>query len=465
MLLRFFRINDPYRLVAVFLAIILLSLPLLINLQPITEQELKLAVLGEAQNATKLIYVGVLDDAGPLTAVMAKICDAVWGRSIFGARFLATLLIFFQAAFFAVVLINNKAYNESTYLPAFVFAVLAFFSFDMMALSPELLASSCVLLALNNIFKEIEFKIQREETILSIGLYLGAASLFLFSYVVFLVGALVILAVFTRLSIRKAMLLLFGFLLPHAVVLTYYYYQGEAQAVMQNFYLANLTFNQQALISVRGFFLLAIIPVAYFVFSLVMLNREARFTKYQSQILQVLLLWLVIAFLEIMITRVRSPHSFYTFLPPLAYLISHYLILIRRKWIAEMMLWILIMGIALTSYLARTNRMSSVNAQAHFPKKSGESFAGKRVLTLSDDFSIYQKNVSASAFLNWKLSQPIFSAPQYYENIIAVERGLSHDLPDIIVDKENYLQPFVHRIPSLRMKLKREGVYWVKINN
>lgn len=465
MLLRFFRINDPYRLLAVLLAIILLSLPLLINLMPVTLQELKMILLGEILNQDKSLYAQVWDDTPPLTAFANKVFYWLWGRSVLAPRMLTTLFIFFQAAFFAIVLINNKAYNESTYLPAFIFAILCFYSFDLLTLSPELLGSTFLLFALNNIFKEIEFRIQREETILNIGLFIGVASLFIFSYTWFLPGALVVLIVFTRLSVRKAFVLLFGYGFPHAVLMTICYFTGDFSELVRFFYLPNFSLSSISLISIKGFFMLAWVPVLYFVFSLIMLNREARFTKYQSQILQVMLLWLIIAFIEIIFTRERTPHSLLTFVPPLAYLISHYHLLIRRKRIAETMLWLFLIGIITMSYWSRAGKLNSFKVQAFLPAASTPSITGKKIMVLSDELSIYQSNTIASSFLNWSLVQPIFQDASEYENVIMVNELFRNNKPDVIIDPQNYLGKFLQRIPALQRQYKREGENYVRISN
>lgn len=466
MLLRFLRINDPYRLLVVLLAIVLLSFPLLLYPQPMLLQELKLAVLGEALADPNQLYIQVIDDTAPLTAKVNEFGHWLWGRSTTAPRIIAAILIFFQAAFFSIVLINNKAYNESTYLPAFLFAVLCFYSFDLLSLSPELFATTFLLFSLNNIFKEIEFRIQREETVLSVGLYIGIASLFIFSYSVFLIGALVILIIFTRLSLRKALLLLMGYGLPHGIVMTLYFYDGQITNLIQNFYLPNLSVDTEALIAIRGFFTLALIPVVYFVFAIVMLNREARFTKYQSQILQVMLLWMVICLAEILVTKQRTPHSFYTFIPALSYLISHYLLLIRRKWLAETMLWVFIVGIVLISYLARNNKIQSVRYQALLPNATTPvKLEGKKILVLSNDLALYQNNTLAGSFLNWELAKPIFEAPDFYENVIGVESALRQNPADVIVDENDYLQKFFQRIPALGKQYKREGILYVRISN
>ena len=155
-MLRYFRINDPYRLIALLVLMVLAALPSLLDMPTVTASELKDLVLGE-RVGNKMMYVDIIDRTPPLMAVIDGFLNFFFGRSILARHLLALLILFFQAAYFAILLINNKAYNENTYVPSLVFAFLAFYSFDLLALTPELLVSTLLLLALNNIFKEIEF--------------------------------------------------------------------------------------------------------------------------------------------------------------------------------------------------------------------------------------------------------------------------------------------------------------------
>src|ERR1051325_780938 len=365
-MLRFFRINDPYRLLAILIFMILFSLPLMINPPALTTPELKSMVIGEALGNGQLMYAEVYDSTAPIAAGAFGVIDWLIGRSVVGRQIFALVLIFFQAAFFAILLINNKAYNDNTYVPGLIYGLLCFVSFDFLSVTPELLGSTVLLLALNNLFREIEFRVQREGTIINVGFYTGLASVFVFTYSIFLLAAFVILLVFTRISFRKSLLLIFGFFLPHVVICIYYYYNDALPALWSNFYLENFIHTDINLISGKSLLMLGLLPIVYFVFSLFMITREARFTKYQSQLFQVMFLWLMFCLAQVFLTRQLTPHSLIIMIPSLAYFFSHYLLLIRRRWIAESMLWILIVGILSVNLLAARGSMSSIDYSRMF---------------------------------------------------------------------------------------------------
>lgn len=463
-MLQFFRFNDPYRLLFVLVILVTVGLSLFTFQQPLTVPELSQFVLGEMLNDNKTLYVEIVDQTPPLLAWISELADTLFGRSTAARHVLALLLIFFSAGYFSILLISNKAYNENNYLPALVFAILCCCSFDFFQFSPQLMASILLLFALNNLFKEIEFRVQRDETVFNLGLFVGIASLLVFSYIIFLFGTVAILLVFTRISLRKVLLLIVGFLLPHAMLFMLYWYSDHHQAFIQYFYVANLSLSSISLIDSQSLWILGAVPLIYFVFSLVMLNREARFTKYQSQLLQVMLLWMIIGLVEIMFTQQRTPHSFVTLIPSLTYFISHYLLLIRRKRIAEIMLWLFVLGVVGVSWLAKTGRLSLVNyTNLAMAEKSKSSIEGKRILNLDEDITIYQHNKVAGFFLNPKLSQSVSKHPEYFENVLLMQLSFEKDAPDIIIDKNDLMKPFFQRMPKWKAQYAREGSYYRRV--
>ncbi len=466
-MLRFFRLNDPYRLIGLLVILSLLALPFFIDPVAATQLELRNFVIGEAIHAGKLMYIQIYDSTAPMSAAVFGLTDWMFGRSLSARHTLSLLIIFFQASYFAIVLIQKKAYNDSTYLPALIYGLFCFLSFDFLSFSPELLASTFLLLALNNLFKEIEFRNPKDETLLNLGISLGIATLLIFSHVIFIVATLFILIVFTRISLRKALLFLFGIALPHVILFTLYFYWGNTSDLWQNYYLPNLSLSGTLLISARSFMILCIVPIIYFIFSMFMLNREAHFTKYQSQLFQVMFIWLLVCLVHVFIARELSPQSLIIFIPSLAYLVSHYLLLIRRKRLAETMLWLLIIGLVSINLLTRYDRLADVNFDGLFPKPSPyeKQVKDKKLMVLYDDIGIYSQNKLAGYFPDWALSRNIFEQPDYYENILLIDEVFKKDPPEIIIDPKDLMKKVFDRIPRIKPLYKREGELYKRISN
>ena len=169
-------------------------------------------------------------------------------------------------------------------------------------------------------------------------------------------------------------------------------------------------------------------------------------------------------FIQILVTRELSPHSFITFVPSLTYFISHYLLLIRRKWIAEMMLLIFLVGILGISMLARYHKIQSITYDRLLVSESPycADVKNERVMVITDDIGIYKQNRLAGFFLDWRLSREILERPDYYENVILVNDAFQLDPPDVIVDPQNLMKQFFERIPSLGVMYKREGTLYRK---
>jgi hypothetical protein len=459
LLLRFFRINDPYRLLGLLVILIILSIFFLMQSSELLWVDLEGFVLGEAITGGKRMYVEVYDDSPPFAALLYGFMDLVFGRSILARQIVAMGIVFFQSAYFAILLINNKAHHENTYLPAFIVGLLCFISFEVLTFSPDLMASTVLLFALNHLFHEIEFKIQRDDTVLKLGVYLGVATFLVFSYWIFLVLSLFILIIFTRPGLRKIALLLFGFFLPHALLLTLYSYWGEADAVLNHFYIANLTNFSGMRISGGSLWTLGIMPLTYFGFSILMTSRVGRLTKYQSQLMQVMYLWLIFSFVHLLIARNVSTASVLTFIPPLAYFISNYLLLIRRKWIAEAMLWIFLIGVISLSALAKAGKIEKIDLSGLVAPTSPyhDRIQDERVMILGPDVGLYRTNSPGGYFLDWEQSRSVFESPITYEKLDAVATCFMEDAPTVIIDEGDRMGVFFERISGLKERYRKEG--------
>jgi hypothetical protein len=464
-MLRFFKVNDPYRLFALLFTLLLFSLPILFFPSPVSIQELRSMLIGEALVDGKMLYSELFDSTAPLASLFFGLLDWLCGRSVLTRQIISVIFLFIQASFFAVILIRNKAYTESTYLPALIFGILSFLSFDFISITPELLGSLFLLMAINNIFKEIEFKIQRDEIILNLGVCIGIASLFLLSLSLFLVAAIIILLIFTRVKFRKYFLLVTGFTLPHLLLMCFYFYNDAFGMLLQNFYLASFHFGGYEFVSLKTLLTLITIPIIFLALAFFKLNLEGRFTKYQSQLSQVVFLWLFFSVIHAFIAKELTPHSFIIFLPSATYFISHYFLLVKRKVLAEYLLGFFLVGIVGLAMLGKFNFLPMVSYDQLFVKKNEGPIKHKKLMLLATGLENYQSNKLAGYFLDWELSKEIVNGADYYEDIIFIKKMFDNDPPEIILDPQDKMKAFFDRIPSLALQYKRDGNTYTKVNN
>lgn len=464
-MLRYFRINDPYRLVVLLVIMALLYLPLLIDTPDTTVVELKSFLIGEKLSEGFSLYSEMIDKTPPLSSLWYGFMEFAFDRSLTARHIVAFFILIMQSAFWGILLIDKKAFSENTYIPSLLFSLLAFISFDILSLTSELLGFGFLLLALNNLLKEIEFRVQRDDTILNLGIFISLASFFSFSYILYLPGCILILILFTRTPLRKHLLLVFGFLLPQLILCGIYFYNDTLSSMWEFYYLPNLHFSSNTLVSLKGLLILTSIPLFYLFVSLFILNREGRLTKYQSQVFQTMFLWFIIAIIQLFLSENIRPQSLLPLIPPVSFFLTHFLLLIRRRKFAEINFWVLFFGIVGLAYLARYNKISSVSYDRLLVTKAVSEIRNKRILVLDENPSLLQQNQLAPACLDWSIAKEIFEQPDYYENVLLVNRLFEKDKPEIIVDPKNLMEGYFKHLPALQKQYKKSPEGYNLISN
>jgi hypothetical protein len=425
---------------------------MLIDTPEVTLPELKSFLIGEKVSEGYALYSEIIDDTPPLAMWWFGLMEMIFGRSLTAWHLIAFLILFIQSAFWGIILIDKKVFPENTYIPSFLFSILTFLSVDFFTVSSDLLAFGFILLALNNLLKEIEFREQRDDSIFNLGVYVGIASLFSFSYIIYLPGILLMMPLFTRASMRKFLFPIFGCLLPHLILAAVTYYRGTLSFWWQYYYVSGFQFETDTLMTIKSLLWLAAIPLAYLIISFLVVSREVRLTKYQSQVVQVMFLWLIITFLQLFLSKDLRPQSLLPLLPPVSFFLTHFLLTIRRKKFAELHFWIIAIGIVSVSYCARYNMLESVQYDRLVVHQEPTKIQNKKILVLDKNYSFYLVNQMAPAFTNSTLREAIFTEPGYYENVLLVNRMFESDLPDVIVDSRQLMKAYFDRIPALQKK-------------
>ena len=199
--LSFFKINDPYRLAAVFLVAIAIRMPFFIDPVYSTEQSYWLTIGESLQWGT--MYIDIWDSMAPLAASVYWLVVLLFGKSVLALNILGTLLNFIIAVLINNMFISNKVYEQNTYLPAFVYIILSSLSPSLSSFSPLQMGMTFVLMALGNLLGHVEFRAKRDEQIMNIGLYQGMAVLFYFPLIVFIPITLILFITFTSTPGRR----------------------------------------------------------------------------------------------------------------------------------------------------------------------------------------------------------------------------------------------------------------------
>jgi hypothetical protein len=177
-----------------------------------------------------------------------------------------------------------------------------------------------------------------------------------------------------------------------------------------------------------------------------------------------MLFWLLFGLIEVYFTRLRTPQALLVCVPPLAYFISHYLLLIRRKTLAESMLWLFLIGTLVISSLSVRNLIKPIDySNLSIPEAKGESLHNKKIWVLNDSLSPYVSNKPSGFFLEWNLAKPVFHNPGYYQHVLSVANAFEKDPPDLILDPNNLMTGVLKYMPKYQAQYRREGNYYVRI--
>jgi hypothetical protein len=310
---------------------------------------------------------------------------------------------------------------------------------------------------MDRLLRQIQFRTQNESNLTLLGIYAGLSTLFVFTYSVFYIAILIVLALNSRPQLRQILLFTISFLFPHIILWCIYYLFDAGPALRSGFYAPNFEFNTRSFMSTQSILMLALIPLIYLLFAFAMAFRNSRMTKYQSQIFQIMIFWLLFGVVEVWIARQRTAQTLIVCAAPVAYLITFYLIRIKRKRIANFMLLFLTAATLTTGVLAISGKIKSIDYSQNFPESVTSAYNGKKILVLSDKIEYYNKNMAGGFFPEWALCDPIFREPGYYENVEILYRAFKRNPPDLIIDPENLMPGVFYYLPQVGTSYTKSG--------
>ena len=459
-MLSYFRINDPYRIIGVFLILILFKLPYLISGVPLTVPELDSMLLGEKLASGDALYTEIWDSTGPLSAFVYWLVYSCFGRSVLSFQLVAFGLIAIQSLMFNRMLLINKAFNENTYIPAAVYAIAMSLFFDFYTLSPVLMANTFVLFALNNIFGHIEILARRDDKILNIGLSLSIAALFYLPYFLYGIATLVVFALFTGTAPRRYTLFSYGYALPLLFLLCYFFFYDGLGSLQFNFLSTPFQFRAESLLNTSSLLIIAAVPALYLLLALVRINQGARLTNYQSRLMQTMFLWLIASLVTLLFVNVRTASNFIALVPVLAFYLTHYFLLIRRSLLKELAFTIFLAlafilnhgtyyGFAFTSDLIGYDKLLIKESPI------ADLLKGKSVLVLGNSRDEYRYTSHSTPYLSWKIASKIFYNLGYYDNLTHVYKSFTYHPPDLIIDHEGLVPSLFEKLPTIASRYQK----------
>lgn len=455
----FFRINDPYRLIVLFLAVVLIRLPYFISSEPLV-YELNWMLIGETLNHGNILYKDFLEPIAPLAAWVYSAIDFVFGRSILVYQILATLLMAYQFILFNNIMYKNKAYNENSYVPAFVYALLMQAFFDFFTLSPVLISMTFILLVLDNIYLRIENKLD-DLTILKTGFFMGLAVLFYLPSIVFVVATILSFILLTGLIFRRYLLFLYGFLLPIGAVTLYYFWHDALSGMMYQWAFFSLIHDKENMLGLSSLSLIIGIPTLIFVASLYKTFTISRFTNYQVRVQQVMFMMFIAAWTVWILSDVKAPYQLIVFIPFMAFFIAHFLLQIKGRLVANIFALVFTTSVLVINYALfyqnfYLHNWGNYNTLQLHESLYKEEVKGKNILVLGEGKSIYNDAEKvATKFYNWPLSSEIWNDTNDLQQLAIIYDDLTENKPEAIIDLNGVAEEVLNKLPEVRKRYEK----------
>ncbi|MEO9805733.1 MAG: hypothetical protein ABJF04_20915 [Reichenbachiella sp.] len=463
-MLTFFKTNDPYRLVGVFLLLLVIRVPMFVSGVPLILPELKWVLIGERLGSGDFImYQDVWDYTAPLSVLVYKWLFIIFGKSRIPYFIFSLILVLIQAGIFNNVMLRNKAYNSSSYVPALIYMVLMNAYFDFLTLSPVLMSMTFVLLAMNNLFKRMDNQ-TKDELFIFTGVYLGIAALFYLPSILYFVVTIISLILYTGSILRRMMLLVYGFALIVGLASLYFYW-FDNYLIFQHHVVQSLWVIETVnYLNWTSLAIIALVPCVLLVFSFYKVRQLGKYINFQEKIQQVMLMFMLSGFFALTMSREISTFQLIFFVPTVAFFVTHYLLLVRHWLIAELNTGLVIVLILFNHLLFSNHWFGMEQIISYEPLLVKESShakltADKKIFVTGEGLHYYQNASLATPYLNWQLSRVQLESLNYYDNSAEAFLNFSTDLPELIIDQEGVVPELFGIMPTIASEYIRHEMY------
>jgi len=459
-LIKFLKINDPYRLVILVVFFVAIRSLLFLFELPFTLPELKFFLVARAMEDGKWLYRDIWETTEPLTAYIYYLLPNNQLYFSTSTYWINVLLLLFNALYINWQFHRYDILSEKTLLPAFFYLLLSLCFIELNTLSSTLLASTFLLFVVSNFLGYL--KREESSNMYYAGFFLGIATLFQLSVVVFLFFLILSLLVFTRSNSKSYFLLFLGTTFPW-FILSAYFFWFDSFSPFLDIFLSNYFKSTYNYIFWPELGYVLLIPGLIFLSALFLsLRGGIREINYQSICRNFLFAWLVGVITAIFIYPISSLALLHLLLLPLCFFYTFYFLQVKKMKVANLLLIAAIIGMVVVQ--ARTAMglaWRGSNRKMSLSKNRNTFLEGKR-LFIAGDSSVYYLNAKiATKYLNWEVSQKDFGSVNEFASIESIKKNLEKDLPEVIIDYQHIMQHVFKRVPSLSNKylIKEPGIY------
>jgi hypothetical protein len=210
-------------------------------------------------------------------------------------------------------------------------------------------------------------------------------------------------------------------------------------------------------------------PLLFLVLAIIRVIQGARFSNYQARIAQMMIFWITISLL-LLIRPTAGMSDLIVFIPAIAYFITHYFNLSRKRTLSGITFVLFISTIIGLSYAAHFGQ-STVSKYVNYSPLSVQKskydnlLNDQKVWVIGSDLHLYKNSTLASKYYNWETygSQIINGVNDPFQ-IALVYQDLLSNSPDVIVDHHQVMQQYFIAMPDIsnHYELLEQGLYLKK---
>lgn len=415
---------------------------------PLTEPRLVWMVLGERLSDGYFLYQDVIDDTGPLSAGFFTFLHSLFGRSELAYELIGRALVLGQIIYWNTVLIRYRVFEENTYLPAIIMAALFHISFDLVGLSPALLGSTFLVLALGQLFSQTMLQKETSESTLLIGIYGGLAAGFHLNFVIFLPYMIFAGIAISGFSFRQLVLSLVGFFLPVLLLLMFYFWNNGLMETLEIWPLVfayeKYSYHSLLVWAIIGAFPIILALVGYFYSALL---RGSTINQQKQR--QLILLWLVFSLAEFLLIKRQATYQLLIFIPGLTFLITQFFLNTGRKLVGKAAFFVLLFGLPAAGWWYWQGQATI--GSPYFVKEAADGFTPRqKIMVMSDDSSPYLHSPLGGPFLNFHLTKAYLASEKTLEQKARIYQNLHSQKPQVVVDPQGVFKNLLQELPALK---------------
>lgn len=425
---------------------------------PLLQPEMIWLLAGERMADDHHMYKDIIDDTGPLASGVYWLLHVLFGRNVFAFKIFSAFVILFQVAYINSLFIRYKSFEDNTYIPAMVMIVLFHFSFDLMTLSPALMGSTFIVLALGQLFSQTVLQKEGTDSVLLMGVFGGIAACFHFPLITFLPFLLFTGIVVSGISFSQFLLCFVGYFLPLVFCGMYYYWIDGLQEFIYQYIFASRISETYSHVNYRDMMLLLITPLLFGAMGYFLGNIFKTLTVNQQKQSQLMVILIIFAFLSLFLTNRKTPYQMIVMIPPLTYFISQLFISIKKGYLLTALSIGFIAGIPIIGYVWTYIKLDSGNITEYavMPDRKHQLVKGKEILVLGNDLGYYLDAKLTTPYLNYHLTKTILEKQEDFVTQAQAFQNFNRNKPAYVVDENGLFSNLLAKMPLLARQYEQK---------